>query len=126
MIGEFARELRRYIVATPQGFYDSFDFTRTGSNFTHPRTLGYIARALWALRGVATVGIDVRFNDGNGVKIQPDAVAFDDNDEPVLLVDYESPNSSDARVPNKNVRRFLTWIDGKQRVPSYVIITTLP
>jgi len=43
----------------------------------------------------------------------------------VLFLDYESPNSSDMRIPRKDVLAYQKWSEGKPRVP-YVIVTTLP
>ena len=121
-----ARSLRPAIRSVPDGFYDSFAFTSTGNNLTHPITLGLLTRILWKLPHVAAVGVDVRLNLGAGTKFQPDLVAFDRERQPLLAVDYESPNSSDARVPWKDVDAYAAWSRAcASRVP-YVIVTTLP
>jgi hypothetical protein len=41
-------------------------------------------------------------------------------------VDYESPNSSDARVPEKDVEPYLRWVTREEGRAEYIIITTLP
>jgi hypothetical protein len=110
----------------PGGFFDSFDYTTSGNNFCHPLTLGALVRVVWNLRGVAAVGIDVRFNSGGGVKFQPDVVAFDRDRQPLVAIDYESPNSSDARIPWKDVDAYLSWNSGQRLSLPYIIITTLP
>ena len=126
MIRAFTRHLHAEIASVPDRFYDSFDYTCTGRNLTHPKTLGFIAKILWQLDGVASVGIDVRINEGKGLKLQPDVVACGPDDLPLLLVDYESPNSSDKRIPEKNVWKFLRWSSKQARPPRYLIVTTLP
>jgi hypothetical protein len=46
--------------------------------------------------------------------------------QPVLFLDYESPNSSDMRIPRKNVDTYIAWSKVcRKRIP-YIIITTLP
>ena len=63
-----------------------------------------MAKLLWQAPGVHGVGIDVRINLGSGIKLQPDLVAYNAGYEELALIDYESPNSSDARVPWKDVQ----------------------
>ncbi len=122
-----ARNLEQSLRVLPEGFLDTFRFTRTGSNYTHPVVLGLLARVLWNLEGVRHVGIDVRFNHGDGAQFQPDLVAFGDLPEkPLVFVDYASPNSSDARVPEKDVDSYVRWRDGGGMAAPYVIVTTLP
>lgn len=113
------------IRAFPQDFYDSFNYTTTGKNLTHPWTIGLLSKILWGLDRITQVGIDVRFNLGQGTKFQPDLVAYT-KDQPVLFVDYESPNSSDARVPGKDVEPYLDWVADATIRAEYIIITTLP
>lgn len=105
-------------------YYDSFTFTRTGNNLSHPRTLGLIVKACWSLADVAAVDIDRRFNEG-GVKFQPDVTCVSSSDVPILFVDFESPNSSDARIPEKDVNPFLKRRE-KSHSAIYFIITSLP
>jgi hypothetical protein len=124
-VPKLVAELRAGVKAFPEGFYDSFKYTTTGNNLTHPWTIGLLSKILWNLGGITEVGIDVRINRPGGAKVQPDVVAYRKGD-PVLLVDYESPNSSDARVPEKDVTAYLKWVTGEQGRAEYVIITTLP
>jgi hypothetical protein len=109
----------------PHDFYDSFEHTRTGNNLTHPWTWGLLSKILWDLKGITRVGIDVRFNARNGIKFQPDLVAYAKG-KPVLFVDYESPNSSDARVLKKDAKPYLAWVKRRNTGAEYIIITTLP
>lgn len=109
----------------PEGFYDSFKYTTTGRNDCHPWTIGLLCRVLWSLPRVTQVAVDVRFNIARKIKFQPDLVAYR-GDTPVLVVDFESPNSSDARVPRKDALAFLRWTRHTGFSPDYVIITSLP
>jgi hypothetical protein len=72
------------------------------------------------------VGIDVRLNDRAGAKFQPEVVLFDRSFNPILCVDYESPNSSDSRVPFKDIQAFISWQKATASGAAYVIVTTLP
>jgi hypothetical protein len=118
-------ELRAGIKAFPDGFYNSFEYTRRGNNLTHPWTIGLLSKILWSLDEITEVGVDERINRLDGAKFQPDLVAYREPKR-VLLVDYESPNSSDARVPKKDVKPYLNWVAGEECQVEYVIITTLP
>jgi hypothetical protein len=115
-------ELQKQIKSFPEGFYDTFDFTDTGNNLTHPCTIGILCKILWDIKTIAAVYVDMRFND-KGKKFQPDITAFDKNNKPIIFLDYESPNSSDARVPDKDIKSYTNWRES--RAP-YLIITTLP
>jgi len=107
-------------------FFDSFDYTTTGRNLCHPRVLGLVVKTAWTLPGVAAVDIDVKLNLGGKVKFQPDVVAVDCEGKPLIIADFESPNSSDARIPEKDVKPYLAWAEkSAHRVP-YFIITALP
>jgi hypothetical protein len=75
--------------------------------------------------------IDVRYNLGSGKKFQPDVAILGEGERPLLVIDYESPNSSDARVPEKDVNQYVRWarrkfLDMGDVPPPYLIITTLP
>jgi hypothetical protein len=43
-----------------------------------------------------------------------------------LIVDFESPNSSDARIPEKNVEHYAKWVDCTECEVPYMLITSLP
>lgn len=109
---------------TDPTFFNGFSYTRTGNNLCHPRALGLIAKAGWSLSEAAAVEIDVRLNLG-GVKFQPDVAIRNRNKDLALAIDFESPNSSDARVPRKDVDAYLAWAEAGGGC-EYVIITTLP
>jgi hypothetical protein len=59
-------------------------------------------------------------------KFQPDLVAFGPDDEALLYVDCESPNSCDARIPWKDVDAYNRWSGALERRVPYVIVTCLP
>jgi hypothetical protein len=121
--------LKRSITGLPEGFYDSFKYTSTGRNLTHPITLGLLTKFVWEhIDGVVHVGIDHHLNAGRGIKFQPDLVAYADISAPtyLLFLDYESPNSSDGRVIYKDVEPFLAWSQETQCAAPYIIMTSLP
>src|SRR5690348_15571437 len=98
-LNQFARaitaHLNRWLQAMPSTFCGTFEYTQTGNNFCHSLALGALASAVSQIDGVLHVGIDVRLNAG-GCKFQPDVVGFGASGfQPMLCVDFESPNSSD-------------------------------
>jgi len=116
--------LNEFVKKVPDGFYDSFAFTKTGNNLTHPFTWGEIVKILSNHSDVSIAAIDVRLNNNDGIKFQPDVICYDKNQKVLMYVDYESPNSSDARIPQKDVNSYIRW--RKLDNAPYVIITTLP
>ncbi len=123
---EIVAGLQPLVVDLPGDFYGSFRFTETGNNLTHPVTVGFLSRILWGISGITRVCIDLRLNLGNKVKFQPDVAGLDVDHRPVAFVDYESPNSSDARIPEKNVDAHARWQRQTGAGAPYVVITTLP
>jgi len=124
-----AVDLQAEIRALPKDLariYDAFEFTETGKNLCHPITWGLIVKAVSKLQGVAYVGVDVRLNDREGHKFQPDVVGYSAELRELVFVDFESPNSSDARIPKKDVDPYLAWSERVDRPVPYVIITSLP
>ncbi len=114
------------ISGLPNDFYSTFQYTTRGKNLTHPLTLWYISEIVASMPTVVRVGVDVRLNNGRGTKFQPDIVGFDGAFEPVVIVDYESPNSSDARVPAKKWTSYAAWREEYRTCAPYLLITTLP
>jgi hypothetical protein len=123
---QFVQAINREVASLPEGFFSTFRYTTTGNNLCHPLTLGAIAGVVGGLPGVAHIAIDVRLNDMRGGKFQPDVVGYDQNLHPVVVVDYESPNSSDARVPVKDWLPFAQWRAASGRETPYLVVTTLP
>ena len=115
------------IAGFPERFYSSFEYTKTGQNFTHPLTVGLLAKLLRQFPSVTTVAIDLRLNDKTA-KFQPDLVAIESVRpfKPIVFVDYESPNSSDMRIPEKDVDAYVKWSTVYKTMVPYLIITTLP
>ena len=130
LIKTLSDHLRVALEGLPDGFSDTFQYTRTGRNLTHPIIWGSLIKASWALPDVDYVGVDYRLNNRDGAKFQPDIVGFSEplGDAPVPLfaIDYESPNSSDARIPNKDIRAYQVWRQAERATFPYVIVTTLP
>lgn len=124
----FSQHLQTAIDAAklPDGFYDTFDFVKTGNNLCHPITLSIISNAVARIDGVVHVGIDVRLNLGGGVKFQPDVVGFREDRGHVLYVDFESPNSCDTRIKDKDILPYLNWVSKHHDAANYVVVTSLP
>ena len=127
MVADIIAALEREIASLPGRFYDSFDYTTTGQNFTHPITLGILSRLLWQIPGVIAVAVDLRLNNDEA-KFQPDLVALESVKpfRPLAFVDYESPNSSDMRIPEKDAESYMRWHAIHGHNAPYLIITTLP
>jgi len=123
---QFQSELRNCPIVDAS-FYDSFEHTRTGENYSHPRTIGLLVKACYSLPETVAVDVDVRFNAGGGIRFQPDVVALDKHGTHLLIVDFESPNSSDARIVGKDVEPYVDWIGTtNSQPPTYLIVTSLP
>ncbi len=128
LVKQVVSQLRNEIRKLPSGFYDSFDYTTTGQCYTHPITLALVCKALSRLKGVRHVAIDLHLNNNTG-KCQPDVVALSalsPRPEPILFVDYESPDSCDLRITWKDVGQYNKWSKGHGKRVPYLIITTLP
>ena len=130
-IEQLRSRLEGALRSLPEGFYDTFEFTTTGNTLCHSITLSLIAKVLGEMDGVGYVGVDVKLNDGGGVKFQPDVVGFGNAEslgrvEPVIFVDFESPNSSDGRVPNYHLPQYMRWIKVQEHKAPYVVITSVP
>jgi len=140
IIDEFIMKLKKEIdeLEIPDGFYDTFKYTKRGQNYTHPITWGILTKILWNIEGVEYVGVDFRLNDEDEdedkrIKFQPDLVALKSLEplQPLLFIDYESPNSSDFRIPKKDINPYKVWSEAWSKETSsapapYIIITTLP
>jgi hypothetical protein len=124
---EIIEELQKQIISfKEEGFYDTFEYTVTGKNETHPRTIGILCKILWNIKTVSSVYVDMRFNEDGGEKFQPDLTGFDSYKNSIIFIDYESPNSSDARVLEKDINSYKSWVTAKKSQVPYIIITTLP
>lgn len=125
--------LKARIKNLPDGFYDTFDWVDKPKGFCHGTTLGLIGEAFKKMKQVKYVGYDVRLYS-NGHRINPDVVGFDSNCNVVIISDFESPNSSDARVVTKDIKAYDGWqrsmlaSDNKRNktIIPYFIITSLP
>ena len=123
---KLSKLLQAKITDFPKGFYDTFKYTQTGNNLTHPITWGILAESLLKIHRIERIGIDVRLNLGDNLKFQPDLIGYDSEFKVVVFVDYESPNSSDARIPTKDIDSYTLWSRRSNEIAPYIIITTLP
>lgn len=124
-VNEFVAELEEAIQKFPDDFYSSFNYTKTGMNLTHPFTLGLISKILYKLIDSCIVAQDIRINLPN-IKFQPDLAVYTEISTPLLFIDYESPNSSDSRIPRKDIKPFSVWRQIQASAANYYVITTLP
>jgi hypothetical protein len=128
-IQKFIRSINVQLMGVPHGFYDTFDYTKSEKNLTHPLTMGYIINSLRTIGGYVNIGIDIRLKS-RGDKFQPDIVCYrknEINDSGIeLVIDYESPNSSDERIEKKDICNFLKYSKRLDARCRYIIITTLP
>jgi hypothetical protein len=121
------RKLEKALPSLPEGFHNTFNYTQTGEkNCCHPITVALLAEIARQIPGVEHVGIDAHINRMNGKKMQPDVVGWNSDLAPRILMDFESPNSSDARLFPKDIGPYLEWADGMPDAPPYLIITSLP
>ena len=117
LINDFAKRLAKVVDIVPDGFYDTFEFTQTGNNFAHPWTWARLFDIFYEIDGVTALVNDQR-------TFKPDVVVCKNgfNFSPLLYIDYESPNSCDARIVKKDVCKYIRL---GNPIP-YIIITTLP
>jgi hypothetical protein len=124
-----AKELEAALKPLPDEFCATFEYTTTGNNLTHPIVLGELVAIVRRLPGVAHVGVDVHLNmPEKRIKFQPDVVAYADSAlrKIALVVDYESPNSCDLRIIEKDIRAYRKWRLPTENNAPYIIVTTLP
>jgi hypothetical protein len=135
LIARFATALERALVRLPSDFCSGFEYTSRGKNLTHSIIVAELARIVAAEINVAHVGVDVRLSwqgpeknlqQGKRCKFQPDVVGFDKDFKEIIYVDYESPNSSDERIIEKDIRPYLRWREITHSTAPYLLITTLP
>lgn len=95
-------------------------------NKLHSRMLGIIVSAAIELGYIVDIGRGIK--PSNGMKFNPD-ILFWKNGKPMILIEYESTNSSDYRVIDKdlvNYRRSVETSFSLELPKFWIIITTLP
>ena len=104
-------------------YFNSWKHVKSPNNTCHSRVIGAIVKSF--LPYYSSVDVDVRLMHNKSFIMKPDLVFYDKNDIK-LIVDYESPNSSDYRVISKDLEPFKKYrIESGNQIP-YVVITTLP
>lgn len=133
---KFANRLR--VAKLPPEFFGSWEHcsSKRDSVLCHSIGLGLLAAAVADLKVVQQVGIDsrltlrIRKSGKSGRKSwRPDVVGFRrEGDEfiPVVYGDFESPNSSDGRVPVKDVEGYRSWLMAGGEPAPYVLVVCLP
>jgi hypothetical protein len=122
---QVSRALEQALGHLPERFCWSFDYTTTGQNLT-PIIVAELAKIVAGEPEVRHVGIDVKVNWQGKCRFQPDVVGFDKDLQPMIFVDYESPNSSDERVIWKDIGPYLRWREMTGNKTPYLVVTTLP
>ena len=124
MATEFESLYKREMV--DKSYFNSWKYVQSPNATCHSRVIGAIVKSV--LPSYSSVDIDVSLVHNKSVFMKPDLVFYDVNDknEIKLIVDYESPNSSDYRVISKDFEPFKKFrIESGNQIP-YVVITTLP
>ncbi len=132
----FAKRLRA--AKLPPDFFGSWEHCSSNrdSVLCHSIGLGLLAAAVADLKAVQQVGIDsrltLRIRKGGRSERKswrPDVVGFRRNGDqfiPVVYGDFESPNSSDGRVPVKDVEGYRSWLKAGGEPAPYVLVVCLP
>src|SRR5262249_4001079 len=122
----------------PPELYATWDYVSGENRVCHQRTTALLAHAAWMLPMAPAVEQENCFVIGyephpekpgrqKAVKWHPDMVLRDGDGKILLLVDFESPNSSDFRVIERDIQLwYLNWIAYGFDVTEYLIITSLP
>lgn len=87
--------------------FSTQDYTYGVERISHARMIGVIVKAGWSLPGVGAVDVENTFKIAAKCSWKPDVVLRDNDGEVMLAIDFESPNSSDARIEAKDVKPFL-------------------
>jgi len=105
-------------------YWSTFKYTSTGNNHCHALTWGLISRALSKIKETKELYIDIHLKAGK-VTLRPDVYAVSNNGSR-LAIDFESPNSSDARVVEKDIVQFLSFLAEGGEIDKYIVVTSLP
>ncbi|MFA6328946.1 MAG: hypothetical protein WCY41_05870 [Candidatus Micrarchaeia archaeon] len=105
-------------------YWTTFKYTSTGNNYCHALTWGMIVKVLAGVKETKELYINIPLKPGK-ITFRPDTYAVS-NDGSRLAIDFESPNSSDARVVKKDVMQFLDFLAEGGGVKEYIVVTSLP
>jgi hypothetical protein len=124
LIEALLRALEGFIADSPlvcEEHYSTQDYIYGDDRIVNSRTMGFIIRAAWTLPEVCVVDVEHTFK-----KWHPDITLRDAQNNILLVIDYESPNSSDYRVIDRDVWKYVEWGKSTGNWLPYLIITTLP
>jgi hypothetical protein len=121
----------------PRELYATWDYVEGENRVCHQRTTALLAHAAWTLPSTPVVEqedcfVAGRDDYGKQVKWHPDLVLRSGEDtvgKVLLFVDFESPNSSDFRVIDRDVKLwYVNWCQHNEVLepPEYLIVTSLP
>lgn len=122
----------------PPDLYATWNYVSGEDRVCHQRTTALLAHAAWMLPTAPAVEQENCYVIGSrpdpdrpgkqkAIKWQPDMVLKSATGTPLLFVDFESPNSSDFRVIDRDVALwYVNWIASGHPASEYLIITSLP
>lgn len=123
----------------PRELYATWDYVRGDKRVCHQRTMALLAHAAWMLPSNPIVELEDCFDVGydqlkqKTIKWHPDMLLRSSEEligDILLFVDFESPNSSDFRVIDRDIELwYMNWSNkyhGLKDMPEYLIITSLP
>jgi len=125
--------IRKRIEAEPERFPDALftdeKYVYGSERDCHNRIIDLITGAVGDLPGVTEVtGNKILHRDGDGGRRdswKPDVVGWNGTGDVVCVLEYESLNSSDSRVIEKDVYGYWRWVQNLVARPPMLIVTTL-
>lgn len=139
---DFIRLVQKTAAGSPTNIFDelysTWDYVSGEDRICHQRTTAMMAHAAWQLPNSPAVDLERCFRVGfephpvkasreKAIKWHPDLVLTDSMESVILLADFESPNSSDFRVIDRDLQRwYVNWVKQFGTTPEYLIITSLP
>jgi hypothetical protein len=127
-VDQFLRKLSRNISEAIESGAIELDWlssTKGNHEYTlHSRVLGILVKTGFGLRGY-TVGVEAGFKQKGHLQFKPDLQLWK-ADRLQFLIEYESTNSSNRHVFEKDVRRYVDSLDGEPLPRHWLVIYTLP
>jgi len=128
IITQFIRALKQKLATDPRfpsELFTDYRYVFGPDRRCHTQTIDLVFEAAKSLPGVCSV-------DGNRALVRdkprwkPDAVLWNKRQELLCIIEYESINSSDARILEKDFAGYERWRTTCELSAPLLIITTLP
>lgn len=94
MKSQVIERLNNEIKSIPSDWFKTWNYVKSPNCYNHPRVIGLLSKILGEINSNGWVGHEFGF----GRRFNPDVIFFDQRNSPQIIIDYESPNSSDARI----------------------------